>query len=1186
MLFEPVLEIQNQTLGQALRLAGTPFRLQYRSDRVRGRRAAYSLKIPLSGKTLPASLKGIELEIIIGKRRFTEKFPAAPALTHAFTWDGKDDQGRLLPGKQLARIRLGYVYQASYPRPEHTRWQEKTSAVGTWDARGQGLGGWTLNVHHAFDPVGRVFYPGEGPSRSLPDSNGSGAAAAAEILVPSDEGDQVFVFDPAGRHLRSLDALTGALLYRFEYDAAGRLSALADSYGNTTRIERTPEGVPTALVGPYGQRTTLTLNADGYLSSLANPAGATTKFSYAQEGLLAALTDPKGNGYRFTYDEQGRLTRLEDPAGGYSKLVGSRRGNAVQIAALTAAGREFNYLVERLAAGGERRVKKCCGGGQVEALHNPDGSRKVVGLDGTVSTEAHQPDPRWGRQAARLASLSRTTPSGLVSTLSAKRTATLAEPGKPLSLAALTDTLTINGRKYVSTFEAAKKQIAKTTPAGRQLVSTLDAKGRVMKVEIPGLQPVTAAYDAQGRITTITQGSGAEARLSAIQYDTQGRATAVIDPLQRTVRFDYNPAGQVTKQVLADGREIHYAYDANGYLISITPPGRPAHAADYTPVNRVREYRPPAVGDAGQATTFAYNPDKQLTRVTRPDGATLDFLYDEAGYLVGMKFPGGEKRFAYEPKTRNLITSTAPDGGTLSYAYDGFLLTQTAWAGTIRGRVSNAYENNFRLASRRVNDGPLTDYKYDADGLLIQAGALSLTRDPRNGLVTGTQLAHLSTTRGFNGFGERSRFAAAFQDKEILAVQYERDTLGRIIKLTETIAGQSQTYAYDYDLAGRLIDVRQDGAPLAHYDYDANGNRSAYKGPRGAGTARYDAQDRLLQYGETTYIHTANGEWASKTANGKTSRYEYDIFGHLRTAHLPDGTRVEYLLDAVNRRIGKKVNGTLVQGFLYQDELKPIAELDGQNQVVSRFFYATGANVPDYMEKGGKPYRILTDHLGSPRLVIDVITGALAQRMDYDEFGNVLQDTNPGFQPFGFAGGLYDRDTGFIRFGARAYDPDTGRWTSKDPLNFTSGDTNLYAYVRNDPVNFTDPLGLWEGIWPGVCRTGCGGLMDWHYNRNQNQHCPDQSPDLYTGPPECPMQQQSTGWTYTGRSPTHGGNHDYRNPSTGFQCVYNDSGGLVTGQYEGTYDRSPHLNPDGSVSILGTIGHIVLDLGPYILWGD
>jgi RHS repeat-associated protein len=80
--------------------------------------------------------------------------------------------------------------------------------------------------------------------------------------------------------------------------------------------------------------------------------------------------------------------------------------------------------------------------------------------------------------------------------------------------------------------------------------------------------------------------------------------------------------------------------------------------------------------------------------------------------------------------------------------------------------------------------------------------------------------------------------------------------------------------------------------------------------------------------------------------------------------------------------------------------------------------------------------------------------------MDYDESGRVILDSQPGFQPFGFAGGLYDAATGLLRFGARDYDPETGRWTTKDPIGFAGGETSLYAYAGNDPVNVRDVTGL------------------------------------------------------------------------------------------------------------------------------
>jgi len=177
------------------------------------------------------------------------------------------------------------------------------------------------------------------------------------------------------------------------------------------------------------------------------------------------------------------------------------------------------------------------------------------------------------------------------------------------------------------------------------------------------------------------------------------------------------------------------------------------------------------------------------------------------------------------------------------------------------------------------------------------------------------------------------------------------------------------------------------------------------------------------------------------------------------TATLPNGTKITYVVDAENHRVGKEVSGVLQAGFLY-DGNQLVAQLNGSNQVVSQFVYASGATSPDYMVSGGVTYRIFSDQLGSPRLVVNTSTGAITEQINYDEFGNVISDTNPGFQPFGFAGGLYDQDTKLLRFGARDYNSTIGRWTAKDPIRFKGGDTNLYGYVLNDPVNLVDSLGL------------------------------------------------------------------------------------------------------------------------------
>jgi RHS repeat-associated protein len=295
------------------------------------------------------------------------------------------------------------------------------------------------------------------------------------------------------------------------------------------------------------------------------------------------------------------------------------------------------------------------------------------------------------------------------------------------------------------------------------------------------------------------------------------------------------------------------------------------------------------------------------------------------------------------------------------------------------------------------------------------------------------------------------------------AATYTRDDLGRIATKTETVQGVTTTHAYGYDARGRLATVHTNGTLTATWGYDANGNRISQVTPAGTTVGLVDDQDRLLAWGAASFAYDANGDLTTRTDSAGLTSYDYDLFGNLRRVDLPAGDVVEYLIDGQNRRVGRVLNGAVTHKWLYKDQLNPVAELDAAGNVVARFIYGTTYHAPDVMLKGGATYRLIMDHLGSVRLVVDVATGAVAQRLDYDEWGRVLVDTNPGFQPFGFAGGLYDHATGLVRFGARDYDAEVGRWTAKDPIRFAGGDENIYAYVGGDPVNLVDPGGRFVG---------------------------------------------------------------------------------------------------------------------------
>src|SRR5262249_48159521 len=153
--------------------------------------------------------------------------------------------------------------------------------------------------------------------------------------------------------------------------------------------------------------------------------------------------------------------------------------------------------------------------------------------------------------------------------------------------------------------------------------------------------------------------------------------------------------------------------------------------------------------------------------------------------------------------------------------------------------------------------------------------------------------------------------------------------------------------AYSYDAAGRLSQVSKNGTPTDVYGYDANGNRTTYNGTP---TGTYDAQDRLLQYQSTVFTYTPAGDLKTRTDSPQTTTYTYDALGNLRSVALPDGSLIEYVIDTANRRVGKKINGNLVKSWLYQDGLRPVAEIDSAGNV-TRFVYASSSNVPSYMVK-------------------------------------------------------------------------------------------------------------------------------------------------------------------------------------------------------------------------------------------
>ena len=283
------------------------------------------------------------------------------------------------------------------------------------------------------------------------------------------------------------------------------------------------------------------------------------------------------------------------------------------------------------------------------------------------------------------------------------------------------------------------------------------------------------------------------------------------------------------------------------------------------------------------------------------------------------------------------------------------------------------------------------------------------------------------------------------------------DELGRVVEEQVAQAGRSETRRYRYRTNGELERAEVVGGSATVYGYDAHGNRVSVAGPGGTRTAQYDERDRLIALDGETYAYDGLGHLSSRTEGATVWRYDHDFEGRLKRVEGPGGLDIRYRLDGFGRRAQRIEGGDATATYLYAGgSLTYLVAADG---TVTRFVYGHHPHVPAAMERAGVWYRIASDLRGSVRAVLEAQTGVVVQELSYGPFGEVERDTNPGFQPFGFAGGMYEPSTGLVHFGAREYLPEAGVWLTPDPLGFAAGDTALYRYVFNDPVNLTDPSG-------------------------------------------------------------------------------------------------------------------------------
>ena len=892
---------------------------------------------------------------------------------------------------------------------------------------------------------------------SMPAFDGS------SITIPSRDGSQLYVFGPTGRHLETRDAVSRSPILKFGYSEDGALSSIEDADGLVTTFEKKAGCV--VVTAPHGQVTTVGRDDSGRPAVVTNPAGERNELEYSGEGLLVGVSNRRGHVFRQTYDELGKVVSNRDPDGGSNAFWAVTNsldsGTGWQTTVVDGMGRTNLLAVLRRPDGLESRTETGPDGLCTVSTNYTDGSVVGVAPDGSISYSELSPDPRFGMLSPYVSRSEISTESGRILASETERTVLFADLGDAGSATNICDIVTRNGRVWRTCRDA--DSLVEITPMGRSHRTVLNPAGHPLVVESPGVFAVTNEYDVEGRLVRTVQGD----RETTFAYDAAGCLASVTDALGRSVDTVHDAVGRTTFSTLPDGSAVSNVYDRSESPISTTLPHGETHAFGWTPVGLPSSYTAPEAPDAGRRLDRAYDAAREQTALVKPDGTVVSNLYDSAGRLAAVVATRGEEEewsaLSYDQAGR--LEYVWSENGESVYEYDSFLKMAEGSGGFW---TDYEYDDDFRVSKttyycvRQDEFVPLeeTEVAYDDDGDVVRVGELSVDRNPATGFVESTTLGGVSDARAYNGYGEMSDYSAAFGDADLYRMSVARDRLGRVVEREERVlAGDAVTSRYAYDLRGRLVSVTTNGVVSETYAYDANGNRLG---------GEYDAQDRQRTFGDATYAYDLNGSMTNR--NGVA--LAWNLFGRLVSVG-----GVTYGRDERQRIRRKDIAGVPAKEWTWSGSQLAM-EYDCAADETSIFVYA-GATAPAYMVRGESTYRIVADNQGSVRLVVDAATGVVAQRLDYDSFGRVIRDTNPGFQPFGFQGGLYDPDTGLVEFGCRWYDAQTGRWISKDPI-LLDGGWNVYAFCGNDPVNRTDPSGqysFWQwtsqviGVVSGIAQT-------------------------------------------------------------------------------------------------------------------
>jgi len=857
----------------------------------------------------------------------------------------------------------------------------------------------------------------------------------------------IYVFNADGR-ITSLFDRNGNTV-TFAYDASQNLTGITDSSGRNISFVYNPDNRITRITDPNGNTHSFTYWNQfiaGISSQISGLGVQSWAYSYDDRGFMVTKTDPKGFTTSYTYDSDHNLTHVTDPEGKTREIFYNPEGSQ-------------SFFTEK------------------------DGGNWTYKYDSTIGALIERTDPLGNKTTYAydmdLNLISVIDPRGIETIHIYDSNGNVTSVGDALgsraytynSLNKVTSIVYAGNATATFAYDGTGNLISSTDPMGNTTQYTYDGRGNLLTMVDPLSQATTFTYDPQSSfLTSVTDAAGA---VTSFIYDAAGNMTRYTDPVGIITQFEYNGLNKINQVTDPQANVITYAYDANGNVASLTDANGKTTLYDYNYKGQATK-----ITDAlGGITQLAYGSGcpscgsgvDKLTSLTDAKGHTTTFQYNLTGGLIKETDAlGNFKSYTYDP-AGNRSSRTDEKGNATQYTYDNLnrLIGVSYPDGTyktiaydLRSNISSAlnqdigysfsYDLNNRLTGISDSNGRSIAYQYDALGNRSQM----TTPDGR------------TISYAYNAV---NRLTGILSSPGLYNFQFSYDLSGRRTELNYP-NGVTTTYSYSPSSYLAALSAQKLQQPMVNsfsYAHDRMGNRTSTTDLSGVYNYTYDS---IYQLTQATHPNMPTEQFGYDSvgnrisAEGETvgtpvaTNYTYDWENRLTKVQYP-GMVAQYKYDPFGRRIEKNVNGDITR-FVY-DGPNIVAEYDGNGNVKNAYFHNLDIDDPLAVQQGTNAYFYHKDGLGSVFNLTDG-TGSVVNSYTYRSFGEIYSQTGSLVQPYTFTGREYDLESGLYYYRARYYDPKTGRFWTKDPIGFGGGDVNLYRYVRNNPINFRDPLGLYD----------------------------------------------------------------------------------------------------------------------------